>query len=75
MFGRSQAPFIRAACNAIFDWQGLDESRIAPVRIHGKRDHVIPLPAKVDLVLDGGHLIVMSHADECVGYLKSHKLV
>lgn len=75
MFARSQAPFIRAACRAIFDWQGLDESRISPVRIHGKRDHLIPLPAKVDLILDGGHLIVMSHADECVSFLKERKLV
>jgi len=26
----------------------------------------IPLPEKVDLILDGGHLIAMSNADECV---------
>jgi pimeloyl-ACP methyl ester carboxylesterase len=75
MFARSQAPFIRAACNAIFEWEGLDESRIKPVRIHGKSDHVIPLPEKVDLILDGGHLIAMSNADECVAFLKQRQLV
>jgi pimeloyl-ACP methyl ester carboxylesterase len=75
MFARSQAPFIRAMCMAIFEWAGLEESRITPLRIHGKRDHVIPPPAKVDLALDGGHLISMSHADECVNFLKQRQLV
>jgi len=71
MFNQSQASFIRAMCAAIFDWSGLDESRIKPLRIHGRHDHVIPLPAQVDLALDGGHLIAMTHADECVQFIKS----
>jgi pimeloyl-ACP methyl ester carboxylesterase len=75
MFSCSQAPFVRAACLAIFDWPGLDESRITPVRIHGKRDRVIPLPARVDLSLDGGHLIAMTHPSECVDFLKVRRLV
>jgi len=71
MFNQSQASFIRAMCAAIFDWSGLDESRIRPLRIHGKQDHVIPTPAQVDLALDGGHLIAMTQADECARFLKS----
>jgi pimeloyl-ACP methyl ester carboxylesterase len=71
MFNQSQASFIRAMCAAIFDWSGLDESRIKPVRIHGMRDHVIPIPAQVDLALDAGHLIAMTHAEECVRFLQS----
>jgi pimeloyl-ACP methyl ester carboxylesterase len=71
MFNQSQASFIRAMCTAIFDWSGLDESRIKPLRIHGTHDHIIPMPAPVDLSLDGGHLIAMTHADECVRFLKS----
>jgi len=32
---------------------------------------VIPTPAQVDLALDGGYLIAMTHADECARFLKS----
>jgi pimeloyl-ACP methyl ester carboxylesterase len=69
MFNQSQASFIRAMCAAIFDWPGLDESTTKPVRIHGMHDHVIPIPAKVDLALDGGHLIAMTHPLECVQFI------
>ena len=69
MFEASQADFIRAMCAAIFKWDGLDEQVITPLRIHGRSDRVIPLPERVDLVLDGGHLIAMTHAEECVRFL------
>ena len=71
MFADSQAGFIRAMCRAIFSWPGLDTTRLRPLRIHGRRDRVIPPPAAADLLLDGGHLIAMTHAAECVAYLQS----
>lgn len=37
MFHEGQAPFIRAMCHAIFEWEGLDETRIKPLRILGRR--------------------------------------
>ena len=70
MFARSDADFIRAACLAIFDWPGLDHSRIRPVRIHGRFDPVIPLPSGADLVVEGGHFIAITHPKDCVGFLK-----
>lgn len=75
MFSRSQASFIRATCFAIFDWPGLGELGAKPIRIHGKRDHVIPIPQMVDLALNGGHLLAMTHAKECVEFLKLRGLV
>jgi len=71
MFSNSDADFIRAMCCAIFTWPGLEASRMRPLRIHGRHDHVIPPPASADLLLDGGHLIAMTHATECVAYLQS----
>lgn len=59
-------------CVAIFDWAGLDEGRIKPLRIHGARDHVIPLPPRVDLALNGSHLIAMTHPEECVQFIQAH---
>jgi pimeloyl-ACP methyl ester carboxylesterase len=74
MFTRGQAPLIRAMCNAIFEWEGLDEALIKPVRIHGRFDRVIPLPANVDLILDAGHLVAMTHPRECVAFISANQL-
>lgn len=75
MFEASQADFIRAMCAAIFEWDGLNEDVITPLRIHGRSDRVIPLPKEVDLVLDGGHLIAMTHSEECVRFLIERTVV
>ena len=73
MFVDSQAGFIRAMCRAIFEWPGLDPLRIRPLCLHGRNDHVIPPPADADLLLDAGHLLAMTHAEECVAFLHTRK--
>ena len=72
MYHEGQAPFIRAMCQAIFDWEGLNEARIKALRIHGRHDRVIPHPEGVQNYLDGGHLIVLTHAQECVACIRDH---
>ena len=69
MFGGSEAAFIRAMCHAVFEWLGLDGSLAKPLRIHGRHDRVIPLPRDVNLVIEGGHLISMTHAQQCVDFV------
>ena len=71
MFADSNPAFVRAMCNAIFDWQGLNETTTKVYRIHGQHDLVIPLPKNTDLILKGGHLISISHASECVQFIQS----
>lgn len=75
MFSQADPGFVRAMCLAIFDWPGLDTDRITPVRIHGRHDRVIPPPARVDCLVDGGHLIAMTHPAECVRALRSLGIV
>ena len=70
MFGRSNPDFIRAAIQAVFLWKGLDPSLPPPARIHGKSDRVIYAPHTADLLLDGGHLIAMTHAAECCDFIQ-----
>ncbi len=70
MFAGIEAASVRSMCEAIFDWEGLGESRIPLFRIHGRGDLVIPPPEKVDLLLDGGHLISVTHARECVAFIR-----
>lgn len=70
MFGRSNPDFIRAAIHAVFQWKGLDPSLPPPARIHGRSDRVIYSPDTVDLLLDGGHLIAMTHAPECCDFIR-----
>jgi len=69
MFSASDTSFIRVMSDAIFKWEGLGITATRVHRIHGMHDWVIPLPEKVDLALNGGHLIAMTHAKDCVGYV------
>lgn len=66
----SDPHFIRSMCQAIFSWEGLT-SNIEPIRIHGTQDLVIPCPKKADLEIPGGHLVVMTHPQDCVNFLKN----
>jgi len=65
MFSKGDPKFIRNMCKAIFDWNGL-QAKVDLIRIHGTRDRVIPMPEGVSNRIDGGHLIVMTHASECI---------
>jgi pimeloyl-ACP methyl ester carboxylesterase len=69
MFSGVEPSFVRAMCTAIFKWEGLGKSTTKVLRIHGKHDVVIPPPKSVDLLIDGGHLISMSHAAECAKFI------
>jgi pimeloyl-ACP methyl ester carboxylesterase len=71
MFAGVDASFMRAMCAAIFQWEGLASAPVRCFRIHGKRDPVIPPPKHADLLLDGGHLISMTHPVECAGFVKA----
>jgi pimeloyl-ACP methyl ester carboxylesterase len=73
MFAEADASFIKAMCAAIFTWDGLGKSPSSVFRIHGKRDLVIPPPSVADLFIDGGHLISISHARECVAFIKANQ--
>ena len=72
MYAGVEASFIRAMCAAIFEWDGLGFSETRVYRIHGKHDLVIPPPSKVDLLLDGGHLISITHAEQCAEFVKAN---
>jgi pimeloyl-ACP methyl ester carboxylesterase len=69
MFAAVDAAFIRGSCQALAAWRGTHLPDTLVRRIHGRSDHVIPPPADADLLLDGGHLIAMTHARECVAFL------
>lgn len=71
MFSSSDPDFIRGMSRAIFLWEGWYEPSVRLLRIHGSRDHVIVPPADADLYLDGGHLIPMTHAKECVDFISA----
>ena len=72
MFTGIEASFVRAMCDAIFEWEGLlDDTRVQVFRMHGKFDMIIPTPEHVDLLLNGGHLISITHEAECVNFIKA----
>lgn len=69
MFADAEPAFVRSMCRAIFRWEGLGEGLIDVCRIHGRHDFVIPPPKKGAAIIDGGHLIAMTHPDECVRFV------
>ena len=72
MFANAEPSFIRAMCAAVFKWEGLGPSSTKVYRLHGKHDIVIPPPRNADLLIDGGHLISMTHAAECMEFIMAH---
>ncbi|MDR0352040.1 MAG: alpha/beta hydrolase [Opitutaceae bacterium] len=70
MFHDSEPAFIHAMCHAIFHWPGLDPRQPRPFRIHGRHDRAIPPPAHADHMLNAGHLVAMTHPDECVRLIR-----
>lgn len=73
MFFNAEPPFIRVMCAAIFKWDGLGPSTTRVLRLHGKHDLVIPPPQIVDLLIDGGHLISMTKAAECIEFIMAYQ--
>ena len=71
MFTGVEASFVRAMCAAIFKWEGLGTTTTQVLRLHGRYDLVIPPPKSADLLIDGGHLISVTHAEECVEFIRS----
>jgi len=70
MFTTVEASFVRVMCSAVFEWKGLGVSESKVYRLHGKLDLVIPPPEKPDLLLGGGHLISVTHAQECAEFIR-----
>jgi rhamnosyltransferase subunit B len=70
-FSVSRIPFYLQMLDALESWQGLADSRVKVVRIHGRHDRTVRPPAGADLMLDGGHFIVLTHARDCVEFIKT----
>lgn len=73
MFAETDARFLRAMCHAIFRWEGLRSGAIRPFRIHGGHDRVIPCPVDVDVRIDAGHMVSVTHPKACVAALVSRE--
>jgi len=71
MFADSDAQFVRAMCLALPDWQGFDGPDERVVRIHGANDHVIRCPATGHVLPRAGHLIAMTHAEQCIRIIET----
>ena len=71
MFSQTDSEFIRQSCKQINQWQGcqIDLSKVH--RIHGSKDHIISCPDDCKIIKNGGHLIAMTHAKECVEFIQN----
>ena len=72
MFSTSDPNFIRSMCKAVADWQGFSGDQNIIKRVHGENDKVIACHSKCKIIENGGHLIAITHAHECIEFLKNH---
>jgi pimeloyl-ACP methyl ester carboxylesterase len=70
MFADAEPGFIRAMCRAIFRWRGATQGTTQIHRIHGRGDLLISPRTRVDLLVDGRHALALSHATECVNFVR-----
>lgn len=71
MFAGCEPVFVRTMCRAIFEWDGLGACAVPLFRIHGRWDWLIHPPARPGLLLNGGHLISMTHARQCAEFVRA----
>ncbi len=71
MFSESDPQFIKMMCQLIPTWKGYLGNPKKLLRIHGAKDLVISCPNEAHKILDGGHLIAMTHASNCEALLSS----
>lgn len=63
--------YIKWAMTAILNWQ--NTQHIEAIRIHGDKDKLLPLPFKVDHIIQGGgHLMLIDHGEEVSTLIESH---
>jgi pimeloyl-ACP methyl ester carboxylesterase len=74
MFEESDSNFIKAMCKALFKWEGLGKFNCDVCQIHGEKDLVIfPPKNNVKIILGGGHLISITHAEEVANFINKNK--
>ena len=68
-FSICRLDFYTQLLDALAAWEGHTDARARLVRVHGRHDTTVRVPDRADLMLDGGHLAVMTHARECADFV------
>ena len=71
MFADADHDFVRAMCLALPDWPGYTGPQDRLVRIHGANDRVIACPPACHAIPRAGHLLAMTHPEECVSIVRA----
>lgn len=69
MYSKSEPDFIVSMTKAVFNWEGFKGDLKKVVRIHGRRDKIFRCPVDSEIIEDGGHLIAITHAQECIEFV------
>lgn len=73
-YSKVDPDFIISMSKAILNWQGFKGDLKIIRRIHGRKDPLIKCPdnSEAEVIENGGHLIAITHARECVNFVKNH---
>lgn len=72
MLRDSQHEYIRAMSKALFKWPGNPNPTCRIYAVHGANDRVVFPPDGTTTLLDAGHLIAMTHAEQVASFLSSY---
>ncbi len=72
MFSRADSEFIKAMCQAVFEWDGNLEPECEVFHVHGAKDKVISPPSSGATILeDAGHLIAVTHSEQVADFINN----
>lgn len=73
MFEKADGRFMKAMCQAVCRWRGIDGYRCDIRRIHGARDRVIEPPSRGATIIPyAGHLLPMTHGKIVARFIEQH---
>lgn len=71
MLMKTEPEFIKAMCIAVSTWDGTRVPEDKVTRLHGTHDLIIKCPENCVRIEGAGHLLAMTHPNECVAATKA----
>lgn len=70
MFAEADPEFIRAMCQYLPQWSGVNDAETPLFRLHGQKDQLISCSMNgSEIVPNAGHLLAITHPKECGKFL------
>jgi len=73
MFRSAETSFMNGMIKALGKWEGYTGDMTKVTQIHGTKDRILKCPKDCLKITGGGHLIAMTHAEECIAFIQNKR--